>query len=238
MLNDIVIIITVNLIYFRNVPNIFGCDQIQYLDGIKSMFHSSLLYGADSKVRTAAVRAYVAFLCDNDENDVVVRAMADLVPAVIQVCQHVVQHEDDDDVPLQCLSDMASTVPKTLTPHLATIADLCLQTISNEEKDESYRHSALEVMVSLCESSPGTIRKKAAKFLPLLLQGCLKMMTDLEEDSEEWLACDNLDEDEDEENVSIGELSLDRICCSLGGKAVMQPLLQAINGIISNGKLR
>lgn len=60
------------------------------------MFHSSLLYGADSSVRTAAVRAYVAFVCDNEDNDAVIRQLSDLVPAVIKVCQHVVETEDDD----------------------------------------------------------------------------------------------------------------------------------------------
>lgn len=49
------------------------------------MFHSSLLYGANSSVRTSAVRAYVAFVCDNEENDSVVRSLSDLVPAVIEV---------------------------------------------------------------------------------------------------------------------------------------------------------
>ncbi|CAD5235672.1 unnamed protein product [Bursaphelenchus xylophilus] len=218
----------------ENVPNIFGVDQEHYMNGIKTMFQSSLLYGADSKVRTAAVRAYVSFVCDNDENDGVVKSLADLIPAVIQVCQHVVANEDDDDVPLQCLGDLASSVPKTLTPHLATIAELCLQTMGDEEKDESYRHSALEVMVSFCESAPATMRKKGARFLPLLVQNCLKLMSDMEDDISDWLACDNIDEDEDEENVGIGEMSLDRICCAVGGKAVMQPLLQAINEIIKN----
>ncbi|CAD5228158.1 unnamed protein product [Bursaphelenchus okinawaensis] len=218
----------------ENVPNIFGVDQEQYMNGIKTMFQSSLLYGADSKVRTAAVKAYVSFVCENDENDVVVKTLADLIPAVLQVCQHVVTTEDDDDVPLQCLGDLASAVPKILTPHLTTIAELCLQTMGNTEKDENYRHSALEVMVSYCEAAPATMRKKGARFLPLLVQNCLKLMTDLEEDISDWLACDNIDEDEDEENVGIGEMALDRICCAVGGKAVMQPLLQAINEIIKH----
>lgn len=42
-----------------------------------------------------------------------------------QVCQHVVATEDDDDVPLQCLCDLATSVPKTLQPHLNDIFTLC-----------------------------------------------------------------------------------------------------------------
>lgn len=48
------------------------------------MFNSSLLYGSDSQVRTAAVRAFVAFLCDNEEDDTLVRQLSQLIPAVIQ----------------------------------------------------------------------------------------------------------------------------------------------------------
>lgn len=69
----------------ENVPNIFGADQQHYLTGIKQMFKSSLLYGATASVRTAAVRAYVAFICDNEESDSVVRTFSDLVLDVIMV---------------------------------------------------------------------------------------------------------------------------------------------------------
>lgn len=44
------------------------------------------------------------------------------------------------------------------------------------------------------------MRKKGSKYLPMLVQACLKMMTELDDDLTEWLACDNVDaEDEDEE---------------------------------------
>lgn len=84
------------------------------------------------------------------------------------MCQHVVATEDDDDVPLQCLSDLASSVPKTLTPHLNDIFTLCASTVGNHDMDDSYRHSALEVMVSLCESAPNVIKKRGANYLPTL----------------------------------------------------------------------
>lgn len=163
------------------------------------MFQSSLLYGDDSQVRTAAVRAFVAFICDNEENDYVVRQLSQLIPAVIQVCQHVLNTESDDDVPIQCLGDLASSVPKALTPYLDTIGELCLATIGNPNKDESYRNSALEVMVSFCESAASTMRKRGSKFLTPLVQNCLKMMTELDEDLSEWMACDNVNNEEDEE---------------------------------------
>lgn len=73
------------IICCRNVPSVFGCDQDRYLPGIKQMFQSSLLYGSNGSVRTAAVRAYVAFMCENEEDNRVIRSLSDQIPAVIQV---------------------------------------------------------------------------------------------------------------------------------------------------------
>ncbi|VDN39961.1 unnamed protein product [Gongylonema pulchrum] len=73
------------MILLENVPSIFGSDQDQYLAGIKEMFHSSLLFASEGSVRTAAVRAYVAFMCDNEEDTHVIRSLSDQIPAVIQV---------------------------------------------------------------------------------------------------------------------------------------------------------
>lgn len=48
---------------------------------------------------------------------------------MLQVCQHVVATEDDDDVPLQCLGDLATSVPKTLQPYLNQVFTLCTSVI-------------------------------------------------------------------------------------------------------------
>ncbi|VDN92315.1 unnamed protein product [Brugia pahangi] len=232
--SDVAMLRETGMILLENVPSIFGCDQDRYLPGIKQMFQSSLLYSSKGSVRTAAVRAYVAFMCENEEDDRVIRSLSDQVPAVIQVCQHVVATEDDDDVPLQCLGDLATSVPKTLQPHLNDVFTLCtsvllsLATVADTQKDDSYRHSALEVMVSLCENATGMVKKKASSFIPALLEQCLDLMTELDDDTEEWLNCDNADEDSGEDNAGIGESSLDRISCSLGGKFVLNSFLHIV----------
>uniref|UniRef100_A0A1I7YJ02 Importin-5 n=1 Tax=Steinernema glaseri TaxID=37863 RepID=A0A1I7YJ02_9BILA len=216
----------------ENVPNLFGCDQDHYIAGIKQMFQSSLLYAADSSVRTAAVRAFVAFVVDNEEDEKLVHTMSELIPAVIQVCIHVVDTESDDDVPLQCLTDLATTVPKTLQPHLHDIFTLCARTVANTEKDESYRHSSMELMVSICEGAPKFMRKKGAQYVPAILEQCLLLMTDLEDDSEEWLVCDDADAEDDEETAGVGETALDRVACALGGKACLSHFLAHVQPLI------
>ncbi|VDN18283.1 unnamed protein product [Gongylonema pulchrum] len=140
-----------------------------------------------------------------------------------------------------------------------------LQTVADREKDDSYRHSALEVMVSLCENAAGMVKKKAAQFIPPLLEQCLSLMTELDDNTEEWLNCDNADDENgedlmtelddnteewlncdnaDDENgedsAGIGESSLDRIACSLGG-FVLDPFLPTVLRLmqdVSNWKNR
>lgn len=57
----------------------------------------------------------------------------------------------------------------------------------------------MEILVSLCESAPALIRKKAAAFIEPLVQQCLSMMTELDDDLSEWLAVDDAEEDIEEE---------------------------------------
>ncbi|VDN02262.1 unnamed protein product [Thelazia callipaeda] len=220
------------MILFENIPSVFGASQDRYLPGIKQMFQSSLLYGSEGSVRTAAVRAFVAFMCDNEEDKRVIRSLSDQIPAVIQVCQHVVATEDDDDVPLQCLGDLATSVPKALQPYLSDVFTLCSSTAADVEKDDSYRHSALEVIVSLCENASGMVKKNAATFFPAILKQCLNFMTELDDDVDEWLNCDSAEEDSGEDAVGIGESSLDRISCSLGGKFILNTFLHILPNML------
>jgi hypothetical protein len=226
------------MILVENVPNIFGVSQNQLLNDIKQMFKTCLLFNDDGTVRTAAVRAYVAFIVDNEEDPSIVRQLSDMIPDVLKVAEHCTMSESDDDVPLQCLIDLATTVPKTLAPHFRQIFELCLTTAANKDKDESYRQSSMEILVSLCESAPALIRKKASAFIEPLVQQCLSMMTELDEDLSEWLAVDDAEEDIEEEMVSLGETSVDRIACALGPKPVFAPAYRVIGQYIRSQNWR
>lgn len=60
---------------------------------------------------------------------------------------------------------------------------LCLQILNNADLDDTLRHLALEVIVTLAENAPASVRK-VGKFLPGLVHTLLVMMTDLEDDPE------------------------------------------------------
>lgn len=93
-------------------------------------------------------------------------------------------------------------------------------------------------MVSLCESSPAVMRKKGAIYIPTIIEQCLSLMTEMDDDISDWLNTDNAEEELEEENSTVGETSLDRVVCALGGKACMQTCLQFISQLIKNGIAR
>ena len=56
---------------------------------------------------------------------------------------------------------------------------------------------ALEVMVTLAETAPAMFRKIGSKYIPLLVPQILKMMTDVEDDSD-WSVSDEIVEDDND----------------------------------------
>jgi hypothetical protein len=68
----------------RSVPSLFGTGALQ-LDGVRGMLRACMQC-SDTGVRTAAVKAYAAFMLDNDEDNTVVQKCSDLVIDMLKVC--------------------------------------------------------------------------------------------------------------------------------------------------------
>ncbi|GMT04468.1 hypothetical protein PENTCL1PPCAC_26642 [Pristionchus entomophagus] len=219
----------------EDVPNVFGNETQSCVPGLKGLF-DKCLQDPNATVRSAALKAYVSFIIECDEDDKTIKSLGTLAPIIIKVCEHVVSTEEEDDTPLQCLADLATSLPKVLQPHLTAVINLCSQTIHNTEKDDSYRHSAMEVITSLCENAANMVKKRAANHIPDILTCCLLMMTELEEDISEWLAVDDVEAEDmdEEETVAVGESSLDRIACALNGKIIVPIFLQIANQLLQD----
>ena len=67
----------------------------------------------------------------------------------------------------------------------------------------------------------------------------LALMVDLEDGDEaliEWSVADESNEDDDEEaNHVIGENSIDRFACALGGKIVLPEVMKHVPQMLNNG---
>ncbi|KHJ95673.1 HEAT repeat protein [Oesophagostomum dentatum] len=207
------------------VPNVFGAESDQYIGDVKRTF-SVLLKDPNPEVRSEALRCFVTYVIENDDDDRLIKEMSTLMSQVVEVCRYTCMNEEGgDDAPLQCLTDLESTAPKLVNPHLAPILEMCVGCVLNTEKDEAFRHSAMEVLATICECSAAVLKKRHSATIPFILKAVLLLMTHLTSELDEWLEVDDIDAEDEEESVAIGESALDRISCAVNGKALLGPFL-------------
>lgn len=217
---------------FSSVPGIFGNQQKQYLDVIKAMLMKYLDPASDAEVRFQAVRAVGAFILLHDKDDHILKSFSDLLPRVIMIIAESIELQDDQTL-IKLLIDMAESVPKYLRPQLESIFEMSMKVFSSPDIEDSWRHLALEVMVSLSENAAAMVRKKADKYIKALVPQVLQMMTDLEDD-EEWSVSDEITEDDTSDNNVIAESALDRLACGLGGKTILPHIVDNIPAMLNH----
>ena len=83
-----------------------------------------------------------------------------------QVTVQSVENQDDEAC-LKILIDISEAMPKYLRPQLAETFGLCLKMVGNEELGDSWRHLALELVVTTAETAPAMVRKVREKGLSL-----------------------------------------------------------------------
>ena len=76
----------------------------------------------------------------------------------------------DDDAGLKALIDLAESCPKFLRPQLDQLFAACIKVYSDANQEDSWRHLALEVVVTLSETAPAMVRKVAGGQLATAIQ--------------------------------------------------------------------
>jgi importin-5 len=217
---------------FASVPGIFGNQQNQYLDVIKAMLVKYLDPASDPEVRFQAVRAVGAFILLHEKETQIQKVFAELLPRVIMITAESIEQQEDQAL-LKLLIDMAESVPKFLRSQLNPVFEMCIKVLGSPDIEESWRHLALEVMVSLAENAAAMVRKNADKYVATLIPLILQMMTDLEDD-DEWSVSDEITEEDSSDTNVIAESALDRLACGLGGKTVLPHVLTNIMPMLDN----
>ncbi|TKR81889.1 hypothetical protein L596_015689 [Steinernema carpocapsae] len=92
----------------------------------------------------------------------------------------------------------------------------------------------MELMVSICEGMPKYMRKHGKQYIPEILNKCLLLMSQLDDETEEWLVCDDADAEDDEETAGVGETALDRVACALGGKVCLNHFIDLVQPMLAN----
>lgn len=217
---------------FSSVPGIFGNQQSQYLDLIKQMLHKSMDRNSDGEVRVQAVRAIGAFILQHEKDNNIQKHFADLLPNMIMITAETIDQQNDHAL-IKLLIDLTESCPKYLRPQIEVIFEMCMKVFSAPEVEDSWRHLALEVMVSLSENAPAMVRKRADKHVTALIPLVLMMMADLDDD-DNWAVSDEVNEDDCSDNNVIAESALDRLACGLGGKLILPQILSNISGMLAN----
>ena len=168
---------------FASIPGVFGNQEQQYVDVIKQMLMASLADG-HYEVRFSAVKAAGNYLLLHEKDAGLLKHFADLLGPIMQVTVQSVEKQDDEAC-LKTLIDISEAMPKYLRPQLEQIFQLCLKMVENEDLGESWRHLALEFIVTTAETAPAMVRKVVGGSIGLVVQACFKMMTDVDEE-EDW----------------------------------------------------
>ncbi|KAL1450070.1 hypothetical protein WDU94_002525 [Cyamophila willieti] len=214
---------------FTSVPEIFGNQETQYLNVIKSMLQQCLLPPNPYNVQAQAVKSIFAFLPERETS--IQKQLSDLLPAIFQVI--VVSVEQEDESLLKSLIDIVEACPKFLRPQLDPMVAFCIKVFENDTLEDSLRHLGLEVLVSLSETAAPMFRKEAGKYLQVLVPLILRMMTNIDDD-EKWGETDEVVEDDNESNTVVAETGLDRLACGIGGKTILPIIMNTVPDMLTN----
>jgi len=216
-----------SLLLFSSVPTVFGNQQTEYINIIKQMLMASLTDQGSYDVRFCAVKATVNYLLVHEKDTNILNHFKDLLAPVLSITMESIE-KGDDDAGLKALIDLAESCPKFLRPQLDQLLAACIKVFGDNSgnQEDSWRHLALEVVVTLSETAPAMVRKQAAANLGAAIQAILRMMTEIDEE-EDWAVADEAADDDSDSNAVVAESALDRMACGLGGKTMFPHILNA-----------
>lgn len=70
----------------------------------------------------------------------------------------------------------------------------------------------------------------------IIILQLLDMMTEQDDDREEWATSDETLEEDSDSNPAMAESSLDRLACALGGKTVLPIVIQQVQVLLGSAE--
>ncbi|KAJ1936534.1 importin subunit beta-3, partial [Linderina macrospora] len=124
---------------------------------------SSAFIGAfqdsDASVRLAALKAAVAYILSTDDKQRL--SQAAMVPHMLSVLEPLLRDKDESNLveALSALIEPAEESPKLFRSVLGNLITFSTEIGKNEEFENATRQTAIELLLTLAESSPGMCRK-------------------------------------------------------------------------------
>ncbi|CAG8499248.1 1824_t:CDS:10 [Acaulospora colombiana] len=216
---------------FSAVPNLITDQPV---DSIKQIFSANLQDADNSAIRMSALKAAVAFMLETDQQNR--NSFSELMPQMLSVLSPLVSQRDEDGLVdgIMVFIELGENLPRVFRPVLPILMPFALGIIKDNTFEDGTRQTALELLLTLSETSPSMMRK-VPDFCSQIIPISLKMMTELE-DTEEWYTTDDLEDYDNDENYVIGEHAMDRLARNLGGKAVLPIAFNYIPSMLGSGK--
>ncbi|CAG8478858.1 3893_t:CDS:10 [Diversispora eburnea] len=218
---------------FSAVPNIITDQPINI---VKQVFSANLQDANNPAIRTASLKAAVAFMLMLETDQQSRISFSELMPQMLSVLSPLVAQRDEDGLVdgIMVFIELGENIPRLFKPVLPSVMSFAINIMKDETFADGTRQTALELLLTLSEASPSMMRK-TQDFCAQIIPISLKMMTELD-NSEEWYTTDDLDDDDNDENYVIGEHAMDRLARNLGGKAVLPISFQYIPAMLSSAK--
>ncbi|KAK4187843.1 armadillo-type protein [Podospora australis] len=209
---------------FRVFTTTPGIIEKQHEEPVAQAF-AQAFKDASVSVRLAAMEAFASFFRNLSKKNQV--KYFGLLPEVLNILPPIKDSQDSDDLSkaLVALIDLAESSPKMFKPVFNILVQFSISVIQDKELSDLCRQNALELMATFADYAP-SMCKKDPNYTQDMITQCLSLMTDLGEDDDdaaEWLAADDLDDQESDQNHVAGEHCMDRLANKLGGLVVLHP---------------
>ncbi|KAK7202624.1 armadillo-type protein [Myxozyma melibiosi] len=218
---------------FASTPDIISKP---HLPAVAEIFRAGF-HDPDQDVQISAIVAYTALFGTLPKSSW--PTLQPLLPDLLNVLPPLNTPDNTEKLTnaLTPLIELASFAPKIFRPMFSTIIEFGISVMKNKEMDDTTRESALELLTTFAEETPGMSKKEPTYASSMVVQ-LLAMMTEVGEDDDEqatsWREDDDLDNDDADSVHVAARQSLDRLALKLGGNVLLPPLFQWLPQMISS----
>jgi hypothetical protein len=157
---------------------------IKHKDALMMVFSKSF-QDDDVKVRVAALKACTCFMTSIDDSDVAM-TFKPVVPTLLStVVEALKTDEDQGKMALSSMDELTQVHCELWKGQETQIITICSEIMSRSEFENGTRAVAYEIVSSLTQSIPASIRKTEV-VKTLLFPTFFRMMAEMDDDVEEW----------------------------------------------------
>lgn len=104
-------------------------------------------------------------MCYEEDKTVFVELSNCILPIIQLIAQTIFLEDEYCDIILKAMSDIAEKCPQSLRCQIDALIQLCLKALEGSDISEQRKHLCIEMVISLAENAPATIRKRGGPYL-------------------------------------------------------------------------